>query len=191
MSTMNAPQYSNQPLIVPVARNMLTSTAAPSQKIKFPTVSAVLPVGECMLNLSAKIRICRIPTAKSNCIKAVYTTACDAGFSGPGNDIVELEFAGNGNDMVVMSWKKALILAGRSGVVVKTIPIMIKTAPMDIAEIKPSPCPRECLCELWFSFNLFSLLSLSLYSQVQHITFFSSGWVYILNRYSFNSELQV
>jgi hypothetical protein len=72
----------------------------------------------------------------------------------------------------VMSRKKAPILAGRSGVIVKTIPIMMKTAPTDIAEIKPSPCPREFLCEFWFSCNLFSLLSSSLYSAGTAYNFF-------------------
>ncbi len=71
ISMIIADQNWNHPLSVPANRKMFAITAAPSQKIKLPKVSAIRLIGDFTANLSAKITICNIPTPKRKFITAV------------------------------------------------------------------------------------------------------------------------
>ena len=62
-----APQNANHILVVVDAfRNVATMKLAPSQKTRFPAVSAVLLTGERHINLSANTKICSNPIPKQN-----------------------------------------------------------------------------------------------------------------------------
>jgi len=71
MSTINVDQNWNHPLSVPANKKTFAITAAPSQNIKLPTVSAIRLIGDFTYNLRAKITICSMPTPKRKFTTAV------------------------------------------------------------------------------------------------------------------------
>jgi hypothetical protein len=89
-STINQDQNWNHPATVPSNNKTLATTAAPTQKIRLPKVSATRLIGERKTNRTGRMIIWSIATAKMKLITAVKSSMWAAGLAGAGTITVEL-----------------------------------------------------------------------------------------------------
>ncbi len=107
-SMISHDQNWNQPVCVPANRKTFATNAPPSQKTKFPIVSAIRRILECAQNLAARMTICSIAIPMKKFITPVKKARWSAGCAGATKLNVELEF-GMGYVTVVRSPKNEFI----------------------------------------------------------------------------------